>query len=194
MDVPIGMGFRGICLWRQLPKVLKFLEGATDMPTACISLGSNLGDRVAYLKEALLRLEREPVLLRAVSPLYETAPVGGPTQGPFLNACASFDTDLPPVALLRRMQAIETALGRVRLERWGPRTADLDLLIYGNVIMRTPALELPHPRLHERDFVLVPLATITPALIIPGLSITVENLLKGRPSPAGVRLYRKNWR
>ncbi len=163
------------------------------MPTAFISLGSNLGDRVVYLKEALLRLEREPVSLRAVSPLYETAPVGGPPQGFFLNACASFNTALPPATLLRRMQVIETALGRKRLERWGPRIIDLDLLTYGNVIMRTPALELPHPRLAERDFVLQPLSVIAPDLEIPGTGKNVSRLLEERPPAVDVQLYRASW-
>lgn len=165
------------------------------MHLAYISLGSNLGDRAAYLREALARLEQEPALsLGAVSPLYETAPVGGPSQGPFLNACAAIGTSQPPVALLHRLLSIEEAMGRMRLERWGPRTIDLDLLLYGNVIMHTPALELPHPRLHERDFVLVPLAGIAPALLIPGQDRTVEHLLEERDTPAGISLYLVNWR
>ena len=113
------------------------------MPAAFIGLGSNLGDRMGYLREALTRLEQEPVRLGKVSPLYETEPVGGPLQGPYLNACATFETALSPVSLLRRLQQIETALGRVRRERWGPRTVDLDLLVYGNVIMRTPPWNCP---------------------------------------------------
>jgi len=163
------------------------------MPAAFIGLGSNLGDRMGYLREALTRLEQEPVRLGKVSPLYETEPVGGPLQGPYLNACATFETVLSPVSLLRRLQQIETALGRVRRERWGPRTVDLDLLVYGNVIMRTPSLELPHPRLAERDFVLQPLKDIAPELLIPGTGKTVSQLVHERPPAGGVRLYLASW-
>ncbi len=163
------------------------------MTAACIGLGSNLGDRAAYLKEALLRLEREPVLLHAVSPIYETTPVGGPGQGLYLNACASLTTTLSPVNLLRRLQQIEIALGRVRKERWGERTIDLDLLVCGQIIMRTPFLDLPHPRLTERDFVLQPLSDIAPDLGIPGTGKTVGELLEKRPFTTGVRLYRTSW-
>lgn len=163
------------------------------MATACIGLGSNMADREAYLIKALFALEREPVTLRAVSPLYETAPVGGPPQDHFLNACASFETALPPTALLRRLQTVETSLGRKRLERWGPRTIDLDLLLYGEVLMRTPVLELPHPRLSERDFVLQPLSVIAPHLKIPGTGKSVLRLLLERPPAAEIRLYRASW-
>ncbi|NLA27030.1 MAG: 2-amino-4-hydroxy-6-hydroxymethyldihydropteridine diphosphokinase [Firmicutes bacterium] len=161
--------------------------------TAFISLGSNLGDRVSYLEESLFRLEQGQLSIGAVSPLYETAPIGGPPQGLFLNACVSFHTALSPVSLLRRLQQIETSLGRVRLERWGPRTIDLDLLIYGKVIMNTPVLELPHPRMHVRDFVLKPLSVIAPELIIPGIWKTVRHLLEERSSTAKVNLYRDSW-
>lgn len=163
------------------------------MAVAYIGLGSNLGDRATYLKEALLRLEHEPVSLNAVSPIYETTPVGGPTQGLYLNACASLTTTLSPVNLLRRLQQIEIALGRVRKERWGARTIDLDLLICGRIIMRTPFLDLPHPRLTERDFVLQPLADIAPDLVIPGRGKTVRKLLEKRPFTTGVRLYGTSW-
>ena len=163
------------------------------MRTAWISLGSNLGERAEYLAKALRRLEREPVSLSAVSPLYETAPVGGPPQGFFLNACASFDTVLAPASLLRRLQAVETALGRRRCERWGPRTIDLDLLLYEKVIMHTPALKLPHPRLAERIFVLRPLADIAPNLEVPGTGKTVRALLEACPPGPGVQLCRERW-
>lgn len=163
------------------------------MTTSYISLGSNLGDRTAYLREALSRLECEPVSLRAVSPIYETAPVGGPRQGFYLNACASLTTTLSPVILLRRLQRIEASLGRVRNVRWGARTIDLDLLICGRVIMRTPLLDLPHPRMTERDFVLQPLSDIAPDLCVPGTGKTVSRLLEERPAAAGVALYRERW-
>ncbi len=163
------------------------------MAAAWISLGSNLGDRNAYLKEALLRLEREPVSLHAVSPIYETAPVGGPRQSFYLNACASIITTLSPVKLLRMLQQIEIDLGRVRREHWGARTIDLDLLVCGGVIMHTPLLELPHPRLAERCFVLQPLSDIAPDLLIPGTGKTVRDLLEKHPSREGVKLYRDSW-
>ncbi|HPU00728.1 MAG: 2-amino-4-hydroxy-6-hydroxymethyldihydropteridine diphosphokinase [Firmicutes bacterium] len=163
------------------------------MPAAYIGLGSNQGHRLRYLQEALARLEQEPVRLEKVSPVYETKPLGGPPQGLYLNACAALQTALPPVVLLRRMQQIELALGRVRRERWGPRTIDLDLLVYGEVIMRTPSLELPHPRLAERDFVLRPMHDIAPELLIPGTGMTVRQLAARRPSTDGVVLYRVEW-
>ena len=92
-----------------------------------------------------------------------------------------------------KFRALSDALGRVRRERWGPRTVDLDLLVYGNVIMRTPSLELPHPRLAERDFVLQPLKDIAPELLIPGTGKTVSQLVHERPPAGGVRLYLASW-
>lgn len=164
------------------------------MAAAYIGLGSNQGDRIFNIKRSLNLLEGEQVGVTAASPLYETEPVGGPPQGLFLNACAALETALPPALLLQRLLAVEDKLGRIRRKRWGPRTVDLDLLAYGSVIMHTPFLVLPHPRMAERDFVLIPLARIAPELHIPGSGKTVGALLRERPENKGVSLYRENWR
>lgn len=149
------------------------------MADAYVGLGSNLGDRAALLGEALRRLGGcEGVEVVAVSPLVDTAPEGGPPGQPrFLNAVAHLRVRLSPDALLERLLAIEQALGRVRAERWGPRTLDLDLLLYDDVVTRGERLTLPHPRLHERRFVLEPLAAIAPGVVHPVLRRTAAQLL-----------------
>jgi 2-amino-4-hydroxy-6-hydroxymethyldihydropteridine diphosphokinase len=165
------------------------------MAAAYVGLGSNRGDRIFYLKKSLELLEQEPaVKITAVSPLYETEPVGGPPQGLFFNACACAETMLRPTALLARLLEIEDGLGRERRARWGPRTVDLDLLLYGAVIMRTPLLHLPHPRLAERDFVLIPLSRIAPDLLVPGTGKTVRQLLRDLPPGPAVTLFQEYWR
>jgi 2-amino-4-hydroxy-6-hydroxymethyldihydropteridine diphosphokinase len=137
--------------------------------TAFVGIGSNLGDREANLRAALELLAAEPeISLVAVSELRETDPVGPVEQGPFLNGAVRLETDLPPRELLARLLATEERLGRVRRERWGPRTIDLDLLLYGDEILDEPGLTIPHPRLHERRFALEPLADLAPNLEIPG--------------------------
>ena len=147
--------------------------------TAYIGLGGNLGDRRAYLDRALAELRGRPgVEVVRVSSVCETAPVGGPPgQGPYLNAVAELRTDLQPDALLRTLLEVEHGLGRVRTEKDGPRTLDLDLLLYADVVSDDPALTLPHPRLHERLFVLRPLAEIAPGLVHPVLRRTAAELL-----------------
>ena len=135
------------------------------MITAHIALGSNLGDRAALLRGALAALERAgDVRVVAESAVYETAPVGGPPQPDYLNMVVAVETSLGPEALLERCLAVEAAHGRVRRERWGARTLDLDLLSHGAMTLQTERLTLPHPRLAERAFVLVPLAEIAPEL------------------------------
>jgi 3-oxoacyl-[acyl-carrier protein] reductase len=151
--------------------------------TAYIALGSNLGDRRAYLDRALTELRRRPgVAVMRISSVYETVPVGGPAgQGPYLNAAAELRTELAPTALLQVMLEVENGLGRVRTERDGPRTIDLDLLLYDHpydhVVCADPDLTLPHPRLHQRLFVLQPLAEIVPGLIHPVLKRSIADLL-----------------
>ena len=130
---------------------------------AFLGLGSNLGDREAYLQAAVDRLAAAGLV--AVSPIYETAPVGGPEQGAYLNCVVELDTDLSPRQLLEVGQALERAAERVRAERWGPRTLDVDVLLVGDDEVHEPDLEVPHPRMWERDFVLVPLADIAPDLV-----------------------------
>lgn len=140
------------------------------MIDAWVGLGANLGDRAAALDAALERLERlEQSRLAAVSCFYRTPPWGDTRQPEFLNAVARLDTALSPQRLLAGLQAIETALGRVRdARRWGPRVIDLDVLLYGAQTIRLPGLEVPHPRIGERAFVLVPLGELAPDIEIPG--------------------------
>jgi 3-oxoacyl-[acyl-carrier protein] reductase len=147
---------------------------------AYIGLGSNLGDRRHMLEQALTLLgSTEGIQIERVSTFHETSPVGGPPgQGPYLNAAAILQTALEPMALLHVLQKIEGSLGRVRHERWGPRTLDLDLLLFEDRILQTPELSLPHPLLQERRFVLAPLAEIAPAIRHPILLKTAEELLR----------------
>lgn len=137
--------------------------------TSYIGLGSNLGDRKAFLRRALERLRAEPEIdVTAVSSVRETDPVGLVDQPRFLNAAARIETDLAPRELLDRMLAAERALGRRRDgPRFGPRTIDLDLLLYGDEEIEEPGLIVPHPRLAERRFVLEPLHELDPGLVVP---------------------------
>jgi 2-amino-4-hydroxy-6-hydroxymethyldihydropteridine diphosphokinase len=130
---------------------------------AFVALGANIADRESSLTEAIRRLQADAELeVRRVSKVYETAPVGFTDQPSFLNMAVCISTDLDPVALLRRLLAIEQEMGRVRDVRWGPRNIDLDLLVYGDAFMETPELTLPHPRMGQRAFVLVPLRDVWP--------------------------------
>jgi len=157
---------------------------------AYIGLGTNLGNRLINLKRSLeLILLLPGIHLEACSNIYETKPVGGPEQGPFLNACISVKSKLAPVELLQAMLAIEHKMKRIRAARWGPRIIDLDLLVYEKTTVNTPVLQLPHPRLKERDFVLIPLSNIAPQLVIPGVNQTVEQILSSRKENPDVRLY-----
>jgi len=134
------------------------------MTRAYLGLGANLGDRDATIRAAVAAL---PDVV-AVSELRETDPVGVTDQPRFLNGVAALETELSPRALLERLLAVEHELGRERRERWGPRTIDLDLLLYGDAEIDEPGLTVPHPRLHERAFVLEPLAELAPGLVVPG--------------------------
>jgi 2-amino-4-hydroxy-6-hydroxymethyldihydropteridine diphosphokinase len=137
---------------------------------AYVGLGANLGPReVTLLRAADLLAAADGVEVVAVSQLRETEPVGLVEQPPFLNGAVAIDTSLPPRALLDLLLEIEHSLGRVRAERWGPRTIDLDLLAYGDERVDEEGLHVPHPRLHERRFALEPLAELDPELQIPGL-------------------------
>ena len=146
-------------------------RGAPDPVTrAYIGLGANLGDREAMLRSALEQLGAEPGIdVMAVSKLRDTDPVGITDQPRFLNAAAAVETDLTARELLDRLLGIERRLGRTReAPRFGPRTIDLDLLLYGDEQIDDPGLEVPHPRLHERLFALEPLADLDPDLVVPG--------------------------
>jgi len=136
---------------------------------AYLGLGANLGDRRASIKTALRKLAVQPTIrLARVSSLYETAPVGVTDQPFFLNLVAAVRTSLSPQALLDILLHIENQMGRVRTERWGPRVIDIDLLLYGGEQIALPGLTVPHPRLRERSFALIPLAEIAPDLTLPG--------------------------
>lgn len=134
------------------------------MTVAYVALGSNLGDRREHLRDAVRSLPG----VRRVSSVYETAPVGGPEQGPYLNCVVEIDTDLDPHDLLAACQAVERAAERVRTVRWGPRTLDADVLLYDEIEVDTPDLVIPHPRMHRRRFVLAPLAELAPGRCPPG--------------------------
>lgn len=136
---------------------------------AYIALGANLGDPATTVKQALARLASTPgIVVTARSSLYRTAPLSAIEQNDFINAVAAVATTLAPHALLAALLAIESDFGRVRQQKDGPRSLDLDLLLYGDQVIATPTLTLPHPRLHLRAFVLVPLAEIAPDLALPG--------------------------
>ena len=149
---------------------------------AAIALGSNLGDREANLREALHHLEALGTVI-ATSTFHDTDPVGYLDQPRFLNAAALLETSLAPIALLRSLLAIEHAMGRDRSTAppKGPRLIDLDLLLCGNTILQTPELTLPHPAMHERAFVLAPLAEIAPAMQHPTLHRSIADLLAPLP-------------
>lgn len=148
------------------------------MHTAYIGIGSNLGERDVTIRDALELLAADPELeVEAVSTIRETDPVGVVDQPRFLNGALRLTTELAPRPLLERLLAVEQQLGRVRSgERYGPRTIDVDLLLYGDEIIDEPGLRVPHPRLAERRFVLEPLAELDPDLVIPGLG-PVQGLL-----------------
>ena len=142
------------------------------MSTAYLGLGGNLGDRCQYLTEAVRALNDEPgISVKTVSSVYETKPVGVVDQPDFLNLVARVTTELSARDLLARCLRIETGLGRVRTERWGPRTIDIDVLWFDGQTMNEPDLVLPHPRMLTRAFVLVPLAEIAPELLLDGRSM-----------------------
>ena len=140
------------------------------MTRAYVGLGANLGPREDTLRQAVELLSRaDGVDVIAVSERRETEPVGVAEQPAFLNGAVAVETTLPPRELLALLLRIEQALGRIREERWGPRVLDLDLLVYGDVVLDEPGLHVPHPRLQERRFALEPLAELDPALEIPGV-------------------------
>lgn len=161
---------------------------------AVVALGANLGDRATTLQAALHDLAAfEGVRLLAASPVVETAPVGGPQQPDYLNAVVLLETTLSPLELLAACQEVEVEHGRRRVIRWGPRTLDLDLIVYGELIAVTPQLQLPHPRVAQRAFVLVPWLAVDPEAMLPGPEgpVPVACLAAEAPDRDGVRRCRK---
>lgn len=158
------------------------------MKRVYLSLGSNIGDRERNLRDALDRLAAAGVRVLRVSPIYETEPVDLAEQRWFLNLVVEAETDLFPLQLLARTQRIERALGRVRTVPKGPRTIDIDILLYANSVIHSATLEIPHPRIAERRFVLVPLAGLAPNLRHPVTHQTVQEMLDAAP-PRAVRSH-----
>ena len=146
---------------------------------AYIALGANLGDREANIRRALAEMAIDPAIrVVQVSPLLENPAVGGPSDSPeFLNAVAEIETSLEPEPLLDRLLKIEGQLGRVRERKWEPRVIDLDILLFADRIIQTPRLTIPHPLMHERRFVLEPLAQIAPGVVHPTMHRTAAELL-----------------
>ncbi len=144
------------------------------MAKVYLGLGSNLGDKIGYIEKAIALLENSDGIrnLRASS-LYKTEPIGNVDQDWFVNAVVEIETDLNPMQLLECCQGIETKLGRKRIEKWGPRTLDIDVLLYGNAEIKSAEIEIPHPRMVERAFVLRPLAELNPCIEISGTPIQV---------------------
>jgi len=157
------------------------------MAQVFLGLGSNIGNRLWYLKraiEAICKIEQAKAV--GISSVYETEPVGYKEQNKFLNLVIELDTQIEPIELLVILQQIEYALGRCKRERWGPREIDIDILLYGEMIVRTSSLTIPHPELEHRRFVLIPLSEIAPGAIHPVHKKTIAELLQQCPDSSGV--------
>src|SRR5512139_2559529 len=163
--------------------------GDMHSPPVFLGLGSNLGDRESAIEAALARLATCGFRPTLRSSLWLTEPVGGPPQGWFVNAVVGGETDLGPDGLLEACLATEREMGRVRAERNGPRTIDVDILLFGAERRDAPGLVIPHPRLAERRFVLAPLAEVAPGLVHPVLGLAVAELLARCPDRSFVRLH-----
>jgi len=181
--------------WKIAPCFNSIVLAASCLPIrAFIAFGSNLGDRHALLLAARQELCTTPgINCVAASSLYESEAYGGPEgQGLYLNAVIEIATTLAPAALLQLLHNIESRHGRIRRERWSERTLDLDLLFYNDLILQTGSLTLPHPRLHERAFVLLPCAEIAPTLLHPVYGRTILQLSE-EIEPSGTWLAKQRW-
>ncbi|NGQ96402.1 2-amino-4-hydroxy-6-hydroxymethyldihydropteridine diphosphokinase [Brevibacillus sp. SYP-B805] len=157
---------------------------------AYLALGSNMGEREQQLVRALKALQAAPgITVTALSKVYETEPVGYVEQGAFLNMVAAIETELPPLALLETVLAVEQELGRVRTVRWGPRTIDIDILLYGEERIDLPHLQIPHPEMTRRAFVLVPLADVWHGGPLPFWGQTIEACIRLAEDAKGVQTW-----
>lgn len=162
---------------------------------AFLAFGGNLGQPLAQFRQARTLLARHPQIdVVAGAPLYRTPAVGGPADQPdYLNSVVEINTGLTATELLRFCQSIENEAGRTRDVHWGPRTLDIDLLFHGDKIIDSPELTLPHPRLHERHFVLLPLNDLAPEFVHPRLDLSVAQLLRQLPPADGITQLKKTW-
>ncbi|MEH7236362.1 2-amino-4-hydroxy-6-hydroxymethyldihydropteridine diphosphokinase [Bacillus sp. JJ1562] len=159
--------------------------------TAYIALGTNIGKREIYIRSALKAIQDQDIMINDFSSIYETDPVGYEDQDLFLNMVIKVNTDLSPIDLLQVLQKIELESGRERKIRWGPRTLDLDILLYDHENIETERLIVPHPRMTERAFVLVPLAEIDQNLQIPAVTKPISLLLDELQDREGVRIWKR---
>lgn len=150
-------------------------------------IGSNIGDRKKHLSDALWAIETQAGAIRGRSSVYETAAWGNVNQAPFYNQAIRISTFLDPHVLLTQLQLIERSMGRERKEKWGERVIDIDILLYGDQIIDTPDLKIPHPELQNRRFALIPMAEIADDLIHPKLFQTIHELLKNCPDALAVK-------
>ena len=148
------------------------------MPTAFVGIGSNLGNKIENCVDAIRKIS-DFATISAISSMYETEPVGNEGQPSFINCAVKIETDLSPYDLVLSLQSIENILGRERVQKWGPRTIDLDILFYDDLVIESDELTIPHPRAHLRRFVLEPLSEIAPDLVHPTFNFSVSKLLEG---------------
>ncbi len=160
--------------------------------SAYIALGSNVGDRAGFLQQALRKIDKtEGITITGTSSIYETDPVGYTDQGRFLNMAIQVVTDLTPFQLLDRLLQIEQESGRTRDVRWGPRTLDLDILLYNQENIETERLIIPHPRMTGRAFVMIPLVEIDPNVRIPAIEQSLPALIDELPDKEGVHIWKQ---
>ena len=157
------------------------------MPTVYLALGSNVGDREANLRRAIQLLKHSAITITRLSSIYETEPVDYVDQPWFLNAALEAQTDLLPAQLLATLRGIESQMGNIKVISKGPRLIDLDILLYNDLVIDTPTLQIPHPRMLQRNFVLVPLADIAPHFRHPSWAANVVEILDNSPDHSSVR-------